>query len=67
MEKLILSLLTVVILCCCGGLVSGRNPGFKARITARGLNYGKFIYLIRFFFSKEISWYNIVKLEQFSI
>lgn len=39
MERLVLCLVTVVILCWCGGLADGRNPGFKARITSRGLNY----------------------------
>ena len=52
MEKLTLCMLTVVILCWVGGLTEGRNPGFKARITSRGLNYGGYINFLLF---KEIS------------
>lgn len=43
MEWLRLCLVTALILCCLGLLADGRNPGFKARITSRGLKYANMV------------------------
>lgn len=39
MDKQGLCVVIAVLLCCLGLLADGRNPGFKARLTKRGLDY----------------------------
>ena len=36
--------MVTLVLCLFALLADGRNPGFKARLTSRGLNYGKLVW-----------------------